>query len=498
MDVNHHMSAPQEPAMFNAQRILLAVSCLLCFGLLRHFWDHVVASGSEHAAALTMEGTAHERGSTVLLSANTTDSVRTDVPAPPHARTRYDCTSMGGLDDLVIVLKTGSTEIYEKLPIHLATTFVCVADFLIYSDLTQSVGSVQVRDALALVSRELREHHPDLAQYRMLQQHVRSGADAAELKGEKSWGLDKWKFLPMISDAYRLFGDSKKWYVFIEADTYVSTHNLRLWLSQLDAKQAIYAGAQVMIGDTEFAHGGSGFVMSASAAQGLTDAFSRRESDWEQKLADECCGDKLMAEVLLQAGPPITLLRAFPFIQGETLSSLDWSPTHWCMPAVTWHHVDAAGIDQLWQFEMAWRRDTGANKPIRFADYYAAFIHPRIATANGTMYGWDNLSNDWVFERGKIISPAYATADACKAFCIERQACLQWAWSPGRCRAGKAVRLGWAIDNRPELGSAEDRVVDAASDGDEGVVSGWLLDRIETVQARQGSCDAQQRWTTYS
>lgn len=248
-----------------------------------------------------------------------------------------------------------------------------------------------------------------------------------------------------------------------------------------------------MIGDTEFAHGGSGFVMSSPAVQALTEVYKEQQTYWERKLADECCGDKLMAEVLLQADPPISLLKAFPLVQGETLTSLDWSPTHWCMPAVTWHHVDAAGIDKLWHFERSWHADQGADVPILFADYYEHFTHPRIAAANGTMDNWDNLSDSWTLDQKKIMSPAYANASACEAECRRREDCLQWSYRPGMCRGGEAVKLGWALDKRPALGSAEDKIqaVEGANGPD--AVSGWLIGRIEQFRLEQGPCD-RRRW----
>ncbi|KAK5112840.1 hypothetical protein LTR85_011067 [Meristemomyces frigidus] len=488
--------------MSSTQRILLAVSSLLCFGLLRHFWDHT--PNTPFSVWQLQENAGSNRsldaaGTAAPPSADNATATSPDrLPQPT-----LGCARLPGAEEVVIVLKTGSTEIYEKLPIHLATTFACASDYLVYSDISQQFGPVPVRDALALVSQDMRDTHEDLAQYRLLQEHVASGADAAELKGDKSWSLDKCKFLPMITDAYRTFGRAKKWYVFIEADTYVSMHNLLHWLGQLDASEPVYAGAQVMIGDTEFAHGGSGFVMSSAAVEALTAVYAEQQIYWEQKLAHECCGDKLLAEVLLKAKPPIRLLMAFPLIQGETLTSLDWSPTHWCKPAVTWHHVDAATVDKLWQFERSWRDSDYPEDPILFSDYYEAFIHPRLTAANGAMAAWDNLSNEWVSERGSDSTitdpigpgPAYTSAHACEALCRQQNQCLQWAWRPGLCRGGKAVQLGWALDNRPALGSAEDKIALVEGPASEGAVSGWLLERIEKWRVERGRCERRRRWT---
>ncbi|KAK5692840.1 hypothetical protein LTR97_010316 [Elasticomyces elasticus] len=444
----------RKPRLLSTQRVLLAAGCLLCIGVVRQLWN---VAPRFHLWL---------RGNTAL-----------DHSTPQTAT--YALTD--DIDDIVVVLKTGATEIYNKLPIHLATTFACLPNYLVYSDVAQQFGPVTIHDALALVSEELRERHDDLAYYRALQEHVLAGGDGADMKGDKSWNLDKWKFLPMISDAYQRFGTQKSWFVFIEADTSLSAHNLRLWLRHLDANARVYAGAQVMIGDTEFAHGGSGFVLSATAAKTLTEAYAVEKASWEDKVAHECCGDKAMAEVLLAASPPVALHRSFPIIQSETLTSLDWSSTH-CFGGSN----------------VAGGMYNGEERPILFADYFAAFIEPRITAANGTMSEWDNLSNDWMWEEAKFTHHSYASAVACEAFCHGQSQCLQWAWSPGVCRGGKTVRLGWAIGSRPALGSAEDRVAQVGEHGTDGAVSGWLLDRIVAYRVEHEPCSTVGLWSTHS
>jgi hypothetical protein len=478
--------------MHTAQRILLAVSCVSCFALLKYLWT----TTSPYGDLAQSNGRLHVDTDGFVTCANSVGAgVRNFQQMPMlQANNNSHCAELDGIDDIAIILKTGSTEIYEKLPIHFTTTFSCVKDRLIYSDAQQYISGESVRDALVLVSGDARSKHSDLEQHKVLNDHVRLGGDAAELKGDKSWYIDKWKFLPMISDAYATFGDSKKWYFFIEADTYLSLHNLLPWLSKLNHHQAIYAGAQVMIGSTEFGHGGSGFLLSSSAAEALSKTYLSKKPHWESVIAADCCGDKVMAEVLQAADPPVHLLRSFPLIQGETLSSLDWSNTHWCRPALTWHHVDAAGIDKLWQFDRRWREEHGANTPILFRDYYAAFIHPRILAANGSLSGWDNLSDDWTFSTNSDESQHAATAESCEQFCKDRTACVQWAWRPGSCRAGTKVRFGWALKNRPALGSAENRIEKIEEEGVEGAVSGWLIGRIEAFMEGMGECKEEGRW----
>ena len=483
--------------MISAQRVLLVVGSLLCLFLILQLYQQADHFSSARGPPISHEQTSAHTSSDVKApsdAAAASEDTDTDAPVPIADA----CAGLAGLEDLVIILKTGASEIYQKLPIHFATTFACDPDFRIYSDLEQDFGRTKVKDALALVSDETKVG-ADFAQYRTLLKHVGTGGDAAEFKGEKSWQLDKFKFLPMVSDAWDEFGSSKKWFVFIEADTYISMHNLLLWLRELNPAAPIYTGAQILIGATEFAHGGSGFLMSAPAVRALSEVYTADKRGWEQKLSGECCGDKVMGDVLMAAQPAIGVLRSFPTIQGETPASLDWSPVHYCMPAVSWHHADAAAVDKLWNFEQQWRAKKGPGEPILFRDYYAAFVHPRLVAANWTMPGWDNLSKDWTWEEKDISGQhkeAYRSAEDCEQTCRAQPACVQWAWRPGSCRADKMIRLGWALDNRPELGSADDRVVKAGGEGDVDAVSGWLEDRIEAYRKKFEPCGDRSYWIT--
>ena len=480
--------------MFSAQRLALALASLLAFAIFVHLYNQssYLPHGQVIHPATTPKPQSLGKGDEELPPGNASLTAQNTNAADDP------CAGLDGLDDIVIVLKTGASEIYSKLPIHFATTFACSPDFLIYSDIEQDFGPVKVHDALAMVSDELKSAE-EFEQYRTLLRHVGTGGDAAQFKGEQSWKLDKYKFLPMISNAYDRFGASKKWFVFMEADTYLSMHNLLLWLRELDPRSSIYGGAQILIGDTEFAHGGSGFLLSAPSMRALAEGYRSDSRGWERRLATECCGDKIMGDVLMAAEPPVGVLRSFPTIQGETPSSLDWSPVHWCMPAVSWHHADASAVDKLWNFEREWKRRKGISEPILFRDYYAAFVEPRLATANWTMRGWDNLSNDWSYtteDHPPSFKDAPTDPVACEQACRDRDTCLQWAWRPGSCRGDKVVRLGWALDSRPELGSADDRVVDAGGDGDDQAVCSWLEDRIAEYKRQFDPCGQRSYWIT--
>lgn len=122
--------------MHSAQRILLAVSCLLCFAFFKYLWDQESVAQASSLGAATPVGPNKQT---------------TALGGYPGSR----CSDFDGLEDLAIILKTGSTEIYAKLPIHFQTTFRCTNDYLIYSNVAQDVAGVPIRDAMALVSETI-------------------------------------------------------------------------------------------------------------------------------------------------------------------------------------------------------------------------------------------------------------------------------------------------------------------------------------------------------
>lgn len=260
----------------------------------------------------------------------------------------------------MVVMKTGSTEVFQKLPIHLVTTFRCTPHYLIFSDLPQSVADFPVYDAIDTVRTEYKDHHEDFELYRKLKKYQKDGRDTSKLKGDKGWNLDKWKFLPMMHETYRMSPPDIEWFVFIEADTSLSWTNLLQWLGKMKPSDPLYMGAQNVVGSVEFAHGGSGFIISRAAVKKVEDYRVKEgveiyDERWEAITASSCCGDEVIARALKEVD--VSLTPSWPRIQGETVNTLDWTKKHWCTPAVTWHHVSGSQIDAMWQFQTNWVED---------------------------------------------------------------------------------------------------------------------------------------------
>ena len=241
-----------------------------------------------------------------------------DVEESSH-HVNETCLHLPGADKVMIMLKTGATELYQKLPTHFVTTLKCIPHFMVFSDLEQSFADTKIHDAIKPVSKKVREKHEDFKMYREIEKWHAEGQDLGKLMGDSGWNLDKWKFLPMFHETFENAPDHIEWFVMIEADTSLHWLNLLLWLQSMDHQQPYYLGAQNVIGDTTFAHGGSGIVVSRKAADILEAARYNAgkelyDEKWEDQTAISCCGDEIIARAFKAVDIPLT--PAWPLIQG--------------------------------------------------------------------------------------------------------------------------------------------------------------------------------------
>lgn len=261
---------------------------------------------------------------------------------------------------ITLIFKTGAQE-HTSLPIHLSTTFqhLTPSDLLIFSDLSTTIGRFSIQDSLAKVSPKIRTTHPDFEIYRQIQNFHASGRNLDDLKEDpkrgddrKGWVLDKYKFLHMVEETWRLRG-GKKWYVFMETDTYLFLPNLIQMLSTLDSSQPHYLGSVVSYADIPFAHGGSGYVLSAEAMHRLLDhepEVGGLAERWDEEMEKHCCGDVVLALALRDRG--IEPRGMHPLLNGEKPSTMAFGPRHmWCQGVVSMHHVLPMEISALWRFE---------------------------------------------------------------------------------------------------------------------------------------------------
>ena len=305
---------------------------------------------NSYAAATTYPESA--TGTSASEEINAPESSPSPSSVSPFEPSAISCSDAKGAEDVMVVLKTSAVEIYEKLPEHLLTLFRCTPHYAIFSDLQGVVAGQNIYDALENVTAETREKQKEFEHYKKIQQYGAEWQQFADLKGEGTKALDKWKFLPMVYKSYKVRPQAK-FFVFIEADTSLSWTNLLQWVNRLDSRIPYYAGAPSNVSDIRFAQRGGGFLLSKAAAELYATAYEQKYvSKWEKMTAGECCGDVALALGLNNAH--VEFYSAFPLLQGETPASLDWTKRHWCVPVVSWHHMSPNEIDILWNFQQEW------------------------------------------------------------------------------------------------------------------------------------------------
>lgn len=284
------------------------------------------------------------------------------------------CPPLPGIEDVLVVMKTGVTESREKVPIHFKTTLRCIPHFVIYSDFAEEIEGVQIHDVLANMDSAAKKN-PDFDFYHRIVKYGRKGLEQHDFSDEANsaigkpnnpgWKLDKWKFLPMAQEALQYKPDAK-WFIFVEADTYISWPTVLTWLAGFDHTKPQYLGTETQIADVIFAHGGSGFMLSNPALQRASDEYTTREVELNNFTDEHWAGDCVLGKVLSHTG--VNLHFTWPILQNSNIGELDEFTTDlyrkpWCFIAVGLHHLSPTDIENLWKFEQKRWRDVSRPNP---------------------------------------------------------------------------------------------------------------------------------------
>ena len=278
--------------------------------------------------------------------------------------------------ETLLILRTGATDIADRIPTHISTSLRFFEQHVIFSDYAETFLGERVLDALELVDPDIVANKHDFDLYRRIKQHGRAALAQSELSGNQSqtpsssghteipgWKLDKWKFVPMVNRTFYEYPDMK-WYIFAEGDTFVFWSTLHAYLASIDHMESHYLGSATNIGDNPaFAHGGAGFIVSRPAMRMIADYYSTHKADIESLNQKSWAGDAVLGKVFFDAGVPVKDI--WPIVHGESTnqasSARPWSPgvpkeaeQIWCYPAASLHHMSPAAVDGLWHYEQQW------------------------------------------------------------------------------------------------------------------------------------------------
>ncbi|KAF7549946.1 hypothetical protein G7046_g8176 [Stylonectria norvegica] len=438
--------------------------------------------------------------------------------------TKSICDSFPNMDNITLVMKTGATEAYDKLPTQLLTNMQCMPDFLLFSDLEQQIGNHKIHNVLDKVDSELKE---GLNEFKLYEAQITCPVSQKDCTGEMkgAWELDKYKFLHMIERAWEM-RPNREWYVFAEADTYVFWPNMIYWLRhKVDTAKNPYVGSVAFLANKAFAHGGSGYVISGETVRKMVQ-IPDVAAKYDAMAPNECCGDLLMALAVIETGEKVQ--QAHPMFNGEKPNTLPYGHGHWCEPLLTMHHMNSEEVSSVWQYEQH-RMSKGI---IQIKDMYEAFFAPNLVDHR---LDWDNMSDDTCYvgpdasdqartgdrererqkpesEKNAIERRAHLSAAACAKVCqaaglplndtiidglhteADRDAlihsmyntragdedfhrdrqCFQWRYQRGACCTASSFKLG-----APKMEEHQD----------DRWMSGWFVNGINDWIAAKGDCE---------
>jgi hypothetical protein len=450
-------------------------------------------------------------------------------------------------DKIFLLLKTGYSVQWNRLPMHFLTTLTKFPNFGIYSDAASSMAGYEVMDILADLPDDVMQNQ-QLDIYRQQREQRREHAlphyksfmfDSSQPASQQNnnlnvqaWIIDKFKVLPMLRHAW-LTSPDLDWYIMIEDDTFVLADNIGKWLGTLNPNERYYLGSAVAGLNYIFAHGGSGVVLSRGL---MEQAFGNSKTDeWLEEYAhralDECCGDFLLAAYLKEKlDVDLNLGVSGKRFQGEPLTKVACNQHNWCTPITTFHHLKPRDMELLWEYERtrAYQTTNQRNKfvfasspnpplllenpPITYADIYTDFIKPYIRP---TRTDWDNNAKDIQFswlddfkvglatidDYGRDDSSAdkpYMSVSKCRQACLEQEDCLMFRYDPYQkyCAISRSITLGSTSPGTKKRSGDNDLAttlekfgVKAASrTAEQGMYSEWKLDRIEMMRTKQ-NCD---------
>ncbi|KAH0541516.1 hypothetical protein FGG08_003991 [Glutinoglossum americanum] len=360
-----------------------------------------------------------------------------------------------GSEDVELIFKTGATELFDKLPVHFVTTLTHVPHYNIFSDIDQKVGDYVIHDSLKGYNRTVKEKNSDFKLYLELQNDKPLRQDPKRLGLKGGWELDKYKNIYTLSEAFKMRPDAK-WYLFIDADTYVMWPNLLRWLKDKDHKKPLYFGSPAMFKDVTFGHGGTGYLVSNGAMQEVVGKNPDVAKNYEDEAANSCCGDHVIGKLFFDHG--IELTRANPSFNGEPPYSVAFAMDRWCEPVVTFHHMLASDVEDMWEFE---RENATANRDIIFADIFAHFVEPQLIEEREC---WDNYSENERWEN--VDGRSNLTYADCKKACEDDEDCRQFMFKKGSCKTSPYVKAGWKLPAGDTM------------------KSGWLLDRTKALREK--------------
>jgi hypothetical protein len=257
------------------------------------------------------------------------------------------------LAEIQPVLKTGHGVLDARVRPQLQGVSACLSNLLIFSDTDEYYEGRHLIDILADIP-------PPIANETSTLEAWRNGSLADGTASRRAgWRADKFKFILGPTRAWKM-RPGRKWYVFYEADTYIVWDNVFRLLANFDPNEPYYFGSPTFgRGQTWFANGGEGYILSREAMRRLTQHdFDRKTGHyigpgllrkWWDLLISDCCGDSVLGWILWHEN--VTLSGLWPLFNPHAPHMVPFTDREWCQPVLTMHKPMEEDLTGLWRWQ---------------------------------------------------------------------------------------------------------------------------------------------------
>ncbi|KAF2866370.1 hypothetical protein BDV95DRAFT_209045 [Massariosphaeria phaeospora] len=413
-------------------------------------------------------------------------------------------------DKLVVTVKTTAVDAFAKVPPMIVMTDGRYHDNLLFmGDLHMDVGIWHIFDVLDRYDRTFLDKTPEMERYRRQLDYARRSIPLSTIREEDATEekealrkLDKYKILRMLEKAWEMRPE-RKWYVFMDDDTYLARSNLLSWLGQFDNEKPVFFANPPSETVEPFAMGGSTIILSVQAMRSLFVDHEKLIPRWDSRLQARSSALDVIGTVLATE-TTLKMNNTWPSITGFNPNTIPYGPGMWCELMIAMHSVPSDLASDVFRFQRDREEFQHVRDPLSYADLWLHFMQPE--NLDKERDDWDNLSSGsdnahWniLFEgvdkennANRNQEPRAASGEesweSCRNSCNNSDFCVQWSYSsteepnynlnpPTKCHLSRSMRFGSHV-----APGREDQTT---------WTSGWRKDRFQ-AWAKQQRCKEQQ------
>lgn len=145
------IDAPFRPASRKTPKTVYRIMLIACVGVGIWLPIHILRKTSPTNSIFSSASKYLQSSDTQIIQTIHDDTAPPQEVTRPQLDTSDPCHGFPETEGIMLVMKTGATEAYQKMPTQLLTGMQCLPDFLLFSDLVRSAPSAVVLTILTLL-----------------------------------------------------------------------------------------------------------------------------------------------------------------------------------------------------------------------------------------------------------------------------------------------------------------------------------------------------------